>query len=72
MSFGRLFRGQLASGNADQVVFAEEGTGTRVTLTWTPLNATEIELRTFAANMVSMNGGWTSSFDELGAFFARA
>nr|WP_256367145.1 MULTISPECIES: SRPBCC domain-containing protein [unclassified Acidisoma] len=54
------------------VVFAEGRTGTRVTLTWTPLNATEIELRTFAANMVSMNGGWTSSFDELGAFFARA
>jgi uncharacterized protein YndB with AHSA1/START domain len=53
-------------------VFAEEGTGTRVTLTWAPLNATEIECRTFAANMGSMNGGWSGSFDELDTFLAGA
>jgi uncharacterized protein YndB with AHSA1/START domain len=52
------------------VTFADEGTATRVTLTWTPLNATEIERQTFAANMLSMNQGWTGSFEELDAFLA--
>jgi uncharacterized protein YndB with AHSA1/START domain len=52
------------------VSFAEEGRGTRVTLTWTPLNATDIERQTFAANMNSMNQGWTGSFEVLDAFLA--
>ena len=50
------------------VAFEEEGAGTRVTLTWTPHNATEIERQTFAANMASMNQGWTGTFDKLEAF----
>jgi len=50
------------------VTFADDGAGTRVTLTWTPLNATDIERQTFAANMPSMNQGWTGSFEELDAF----
>lgn len=57
------------------VIFASEGQGqgerTRVTLTWTPLNATEIERDTFAANMASMNQGWTGSFDVLDEMLAR-
>jgi uncharacterized protein YndB with AHSA1/START domain len=52
------------------VTFADEDGGTRVTLTWTPLNATETERQTFAANMNSMNQGWTGSFDQLDDFLA--
>jgi uncharacterized protein YndB with AHSA1/START domain len=54
------------------VTFAEEGAATRVTLTWTPLNATEIERETFAANMHSMQQGWTGRFDVLEEFLAGA
>ena len=53
------------------VTFADEGTGTRVTLTWTPLNETDIERQTFAANMTSMNQGWTGSFEVLDAVLAE-
>lgn len=53
------------------VTFEEEGEATRLTLTWTPLNASEIERRTFAQNMGSMNQGWSGSFDELDAFLAE-
>jgi uncharacterized protein YndB with AHSA1/START domain len=52
------------------VTFADEGKATRVTLTWKPLNATDIERLTFAANMTSMNQGWTGSFEVLDAFLA--
>ncbi len=52
------------------VAFAGDGTGTRVTLTWTPLDATEAERRTFAANMGSMDQGWTGSFEALDALLA--
>jgi uncharacterized protein YndB with AHSA1/START domain len=52
------------------VTFADEGAGTRVTLTWTPLNATDTERETFTANMKSMHQGWTGSFEQLDAFLA--
>ena len=52
------------------VTFADEGAGTRVTLTWTPLNATEIERQTFVANRPSMTHGWTGTFEQLDAFLA--
>ncbi|WP_428531825.1 SRPBCC family protein [Rhodopila sp.] len=54
------------------VTFADEGPATRVTLTWAPLNATEIERRTFAANMGSMNQGWTGSFEVLDGLLGGA
>lgn len=53
------------------VVFEEAGPGTRITLTWVPLNATPEERATFAANMVSMTGGWSGSFDQLDEMLAR-
>jgi uncharacterized protein YndB with AHSA1/START domain len=57
------------------VTFEDEGPrgelGTRVTLTWTPLNASEAERRTFAENMGSMNQGWSGSFDVLDAFLTQ-
>lgn len=53
------------------VTFVEEDAGTRVTLTWTPVNATGVERETFAGNMDSMNQGWGGSFEELDAVLAR-
>jgi uncharacterized protein YndB with AHSA1/START domain len=53
------------------VTFAEDGAGTLVTLTWTPLNATDAERQAFAANMNSMTQGWSGSFDVLDAFLAE-
>lgn len=52
------------------VTFADEGAGTRVTLTWAPHNATEIERQTFAANKPSMSQGWGGSFEALEEFLA--
>lgn len=53
------------------VTLVSEGAGTRVTLTWTPINATDLERETFAANVASMNQGWTGSFDKLEGMLAR-
>lgn len=50
------------------VRFAEEGKGTRVDLSWEPIDATREEQDFFASMMESMTGGWTGSFDQLDAF----
>ena len=50
------------------VTFEDDPAGTSLTLTWTPLNATEIERQTFAGNMASMNQGWGGSFEVLDSF----
>jgi uncharacterized protein YndB with AHSA1/START domain len=47
--------------------FDEDGAGTRVTLTWSPVNAEADELANFVSNIPSMNGGWGNSFDQLAA-----
>lgn len=52
------------------VSFAEEGAGTRVTLTWSPLEVTAEEEAAFAAMMDSMTGGWTGSFEQLDDYLA--
>lgn len=49
------------------VTFEEEGASTRVTLTWTPLNAEPDEQANFLSNIPSMHGGWGNSFDQLAA-----
>jgi uncharacterized protein YndB with AHSA1/START domain len=54
------------------VVFDEEGAGTRVTLTWEPINPSKEELESFAQMLPSMTGGWTGTFDQLDVFLARA
>lgn len=51
--------------------FAEEGAGTRVTLTWSPLEATAEEEAAFAAMMDSMTDGWTGSFEQLDDYLAE-
>ena len=53
------------------VSFAEEGAGTRVTLTWSPLEATAEEEAAFAAMMDSMTDGWTGSFEQLDDYLAE-
>lgn len=50
------------------VRFADEDGGTRVDLTWEPIDATADELGFFAGMMESMTGGWTGTFDQLDSF----
>ncbi|HEU0098713.1 MAG TPA: SRPBCC domain-containing protein [Allosphingosinicella sp.] len=52
------------------VLFADEGEGTRIDLSWTPLDSTPEEEAFFASMMGSMNGGWSGSFEQLDEFLA--
>lgn len=47
------------------VLFADEGGGTRIDLSWTPLDASPEEEAFFASMMDSMGGGWSGSFERL-------
>ena len=53
------------------VSFADLGDKTEVTLDWVPLNASEIEIKTFRDGKPGMQGGWTGSFDQLAEYLAR-
>jgi uncharacterized protein YndB with AHSA1/START domain len=48
----------------------DEGDGTRIELSWTPLDATPQEQAFFATMMASMDQGWSGSFEQLDAFLA--
>lgn len=50
------------------ITFDDEGGKTRITVRWSPINATEAERKTFADGMDSMKGGWTGTMDKLGAY----
>ena len=52
--------------------FETQGGKTLITLRWTPYEATDVERRTFAANMSSMNQGWSGTFEQLAAYLAQA
>lgn len=52
------------------VDFVDAGAGTRVTLTWVPIDASPDEEGFFASMADSMRGGWGGSFDQLDAFLA--
>ena len=55
------------------VTFEEAPGGkTKLTLQWTPINATEEERKTFAAARDSMQGGWTGTFERLADYLAGA
>jgi uncharacterized protein YndB with AHSA1/START domain len=43
---------------------------TRLTLTWSPLDASPQEQSTFDAAHEGMRGGWHGSFDRLDAYLA--
>lgn len=53
-----------------EVEFVAEGDATRVTLRWTPVDATPAEEAQFASIMESMTGGWSGSFERLDVFLA--
>jgi uncharacterized protein YndB with AHSA1/START domain len=53
------------------VSFEEEGDRTRVTLTWSPLDAAADEQANFVSNIPSMHGGWGNSFDQLAALLGE-
>jgi uncharacterized protein YndB with AHSA1/START domain len=48
----------------------EEAKGTRVTIRWEPLEATEAERQTFDKSHQSMQGGWTGTFNQLADYLA--
>jgi uncharacterized protein YndB with AHSA1/START domain len=52
------------------VDFEDLGDATQVTLRWSPVGATPKQEAVFAANMASMTGGWSGSFEKLDAFLA--
>lgn len=53
------------------VEFEDHGGATQVTLRWRPVGATPEQEAVFAANMASMTGGWSGSFEKLDAFLAE-
>jgi uncharacterized protein YndB with AHSA1/START domain len=64
------FVGQFPLEMLTSVLFADEGEGTRIDLSFAPLNATPEEEAFFASMMESMNGGWSGSFEQLDEFLA--
>ena len=50
---------------------AEQGGKTTITVRWAPLNATEVERKTFDAGHESMRMGWTGTMDQLAAYLAK-
>lgn len=54
------------------VVFEEAGEGTRVTLTWQPIDPTPEQMASFVQMLESMTGGWTGTFNQLDALLAGA
>jgi uncharacterized protein YndB with AHSA1/START domain len=50
------------------VILKEIAGKTELTLTWSPINASEEEKATFVSGMAGMTGGWTGTFDQLDAY----
>jgi uncharacterized protein YndB with AHSA1/START domain len=51
---------------------AQPGNKTKVTLRWSPINATAEEQATFEAAQSGMTQGWTGSFERLDVYLAEA
>jgi uncharacterized protein YndB with AHSA1/START domain len=54
------------------VIFEEVAEGTRVRLSWVPLDAMPAEEAEFRSAMDSMTGGWSGSFERLEELLAGA
>jgi uncharacterized protein YndB with AHSA1/START domain len=52
--------------------FTEHQGRTTINLRWAPLNATEIERKTFDTSHDGMQHGWTGTFDQLDEYLAKA
>ena len=53
------------------VTFEEQGGKTRVTVQWTPQDASEIERKTFEEGRSSMQQGWGGTLDQLTAYLGQ-
>jgi len=53
------------------VTFEAVGSQTRVTVVWTPLDATDTERRSFEEGSESMGQGWSGTYDQLEAYVQR-
>jgi uncharacterized protein YndB with AHSA1/START domain len=51
---------------------AEPGEKTKLTIRWSPINATAEEQKTFDAGHDSMRGGWGGTLEQLAAYLAKA
>ena len=55
-----------------KVTFEEQGGKTKVTVQWTPVDAsTEVERKTFEDGRSSMQQGWTGTFEQFEQYLAR-
>lgn len=53
------------------VTFAEQSGKTNVSIQWVPINATDLEIKTFEEGRQSMLIGWGGSLDQLGKYLAE-
>jgi uncharacterized protein YndB with AHSA1/START domain len=54
------------------VTFVAQGDKTLLTVQWLPLNATDIERKTFDESHESMKNGWGGTLDRLAEYLAKA
>jgi hypothetical protein len=54
------------------VTFVAQGDKTLLTIQWLPLNATDIERKTFDEGHESMKNGWGGTLDRLTEHLAKA
>lgn len=59
---------QVFDAFVDPSLFEERGGKTTLSLTSSPLDASEAECATFDEGRASMVGGWSGSFDQLDAY----
>jgi hypothetical protein len=53
------------------ILFDEKNGKTTVTVKWVPINATEIEWKTFREAKPSMTGGWGGTLASLESYLAE-
>jgi uncharacterized protein YndB with AHSA1/START domain len=54
------------------ITFSEHQGKTTLTIRWSPLNATEVERKTFDDGRKGMNQGWSGTFEQLENYLAKA
>ncbi len=55
------------------IALEDEADGkTRLTITWSPHEATEIERKTFDASHVGLKATWSAAFEQLATYLAKA
>lgn len=54
------------------ITVVEEGSKTKLTIKWSPLNPTEVEQKTFDSAHDGMRQGWSGTFGQLTGYLAKA